>query len=145
MSTYTKVGCSIAKLNNIPRNIKVGYGNWASGKVHMKNNSFLMYGSISLNLEGSERVNPETELLVASSITLSEVPCDANGNILLTSQWLSHQKNLQWLSSEQLTAFFLCSAEPTHRINLLTGTIIANDSDDDYLKDIIFNMTIAKR
>lgn len=89
MSTVLASRAVNVLLNYIPLNIAGGYGRWDCGKAAMPGGEFLFYASILL----SSYANFSTEMVSAANMLLTEVPCDENGNILLKSNWLPHQKS----------------------------------------------------
>lgn len=134
MATVLNPRAVTVKMNNIPRNIGTGYGKWGSGKVIMPNGDFLFYGSVGL----SAYIAFNNETIIASNMLFTEMPCDSQGNILLKSHWLQHQTNDTWPDPEGLVCFLHCTSEPTHRVNLQTGVITDNNSDNDYIRNMSF-------
>lgn len=143
MAIFPVIGSHIKTLNNIPKNSGVGYGKWSSGKVYYADGSFLFYGSVSID-GANGAINIRTEAIANPCIKLAQVPCDADGIILLKSHWLTQVSNSSWPTEYNLTVNFLCSKEPTHRVVVATGEIISND-DGEYLKDMGISYIIVDR
>lgn len=137
-STVSPINGFISGLNNIPRNLSNGYGHWSCGKVEMPNGDFLFYGSI-----GIEEIDIPYDRLIGPGMLLNEMPCDAQGNILLKSYWMQFQKDTSWPVPNRLVCFFLCSSEPTHRVDTQTGTIIDDNSDNNYIKRITLSVSFG--
>ena len=133
MATVLPPRATSVNLNNIPLNVANGYGYSGAGKVTLPDGEFLLYGSISL----STHLDFTTEMISAANMLLTEIPCDGNGNILLKSSWMSQLTNDSWLDPQQLFCFLLCSSEPTHRVDLVTGDISSNADDNQYIRNIL--------
>ena len=121
-----------------------GYDATTCGKVNFSDGRMAIYVRLREDGFNSLEIDPHVEIDGGYSIEFSELPCDAEGNILLDSYLLTRFKRttspfigtLYW----QLT--LICSKEPTHRLNVLTGQVIQDGSD--YIRDIDFDVINAK-
>lgn len=128
------------QLNNLPINIFVGYGQTnGGGKVYKNDGSFIMYYSVNIEYVTS----PLTQITSNHSLIFTEIPCDNNGNSLIRSYWFGSVNG--YLPSEKIYVMIDCEKEPTHRINIGSGEIISNKSDNDYIKDLILTYQIADK
>lgn len=135
---YPVLGSRHFSLNNIPRNIAVGYKNTDSGKVFNDDGTFLLHTSIDIKGQ-SGPLSIRNEFAAGWSVKFSELPCDEKGNILVISHFFSE---LTTVTPESMRLVILCSKEPTHRINLSTGETIDNSSDNQYIKDMVIYYTV---
>lgn len=141
------LGSNITKLNNIPKNAYVGYGGRNSGIVHSPDGQFVMYGRICIDGSDGKPIIHSAESDTGYTVTFSEIPCDAAGNNLMEHYEMSTVYNDE-LSGDgpyflQLTIY--CKKEPTHRINTATGNITSNDSDGEYIKDMVLSYLVIAR
>lgn len=144
MSTpaYPVLGSRISQLSNIPRYIESGYKQTFSGQVNYPDGSFMCYGSVAINGSDGNPINTRYEADANWSITLYQLPCDSAGNIVMTSYCLSPFKN-DSVNSMRLMVF--CKTKPTHRVVLATGEIIDDNTDNEYLREMIFSYSILQR
>lgn len=142
-------GIQIIGLNNIPSNVSTGYGNTDTGKVFNSDGSFLVYTRIRL-IGSDDEALKDTRFETVSGVTadFQEVPCDKDGNVLMTHHVITRPAGEGEYSRENgyshgvgIRLFIFCKQEPTHRINLTTGEISAN-TDDNYLRHITFSYAV---
>ncbi|MCW2254061.1 hypothetical protein M2263_000152 [Providencia alcalifaciens] len=139
---YPVLGGFHKSLNNIPRNIGSGYGGKSSGKVKNKNGTFLFYGSVFI--EGKDgAIDYKNEIDACWSAKFTELPCDAEGNILMISHFFSAD-TIEGIG-DVMRIMILCAEEPTHRVNLTTGVITDNSTDNTYLKTILLSYVVYDR
>lgn len=136
-------GVNVVLINNIPRNIGTGYGHWSSGTISYPDERFAFYHVQDLEGSSNAPLNTRNEDAKCFSVTFSELPCDADGNILMDSYEMTKITNSTWPSGPnflQLTIF--CKKKPTHRVNISTGEVIDNNSDNQYIKEITLSYAI---
>lgn len=133
-----------AGIGNIFKAKTSGYDATSCGKINFSDGRMAIYCRLREEGFNSLAIDPRVEIDGGYSIEFSELPCDAQGNILLDSYQLTRFKRttsprpgeLDW----QLT--LICSKEPTHRLNVLTGQVIPDISD--YINDIDYDAINAK-
>lgn len=145
MNFYPLKGSRLQQLVNIPTNINYGYGKWGEGKIQYPDGKFLMYGSVNIEGGDNKSLNRRTEVMLMPSVYFHNMPCDADGNIVLISHWFDQQYNESWPSKDRLVLFLLCSQEPTHFINLQTGEMTSVAEARDYLREMLFSYSIGDR
>ncbi|WP_367299400.1 hypothetical protein [Hafnia alvei] len=140
------IGAGVRGGNNIPRSIHVGYGNWSAGKVYCPDGQFVMYNRVSVLGSNDQPIDHHIEDSVGFTVEFPEVPCDSAGNNLMdhyTIRQITNYNAPYGLYFVQIAIF--CKKEPTHRINLDTGEVINNDSDDQYIGTMPLSYIIIKR
>lgn len=138
-------GVEKAGLANILKAKTSGYDSTSSGKINFTDGRMAIYTRNREDGSNYLAIDPHIEIDGGYSIEFSELPCDAAGNILLDSYLLNQFKRttstfigqLDW----QLT--LICSKEPTHRLNVLTGEVIKDDGFN-YLLDIDYDVINAE-
>lgn len=142
--TYPVIGARYTNLNNIPRDISVGYKE-NHGHVYYSDGSFLFYGGINIVGSDGAKIDTSKEIDANWTVKFTELPCDSQGNILMTSWCLNPFTDPKWNNPYWMRIMVFCSKEPTHRINLSTGAIYSDDDDGQYLRTIIFSYTLLQR
>lgn len=139
-------GMQSMSLSNILLSEKTGYDNPTSGKINFLDGGFALYARLEEASSTSGDLNPHIEIDENYCVEFSELPCDAEGNIVLDSYALTRLKKTTtpYLGVNFYQLTLICSKEPTHRVNVLTGALVKNTSDSQYLTDIHFNCINAK-
>lgn len=120
-SVYTTVSANSFELGNIPSSShsSEGYGH-SFGYVRYKDGQFLMYIKQKVTRD-TDRIAESFAALVAN---LTELPCDSDGNPVMTTHWLSNEES--GTAAEFIfTLYILCKEEPSHKIELKTGKLIS--------------------
>ncbi|EJD6042679.1 hypothetical protein M0J40_RS08505 [Providencia rettgeri] len=130
------LGVETIGLNSIPRNSGHGFNQHGSGQVLQADGSFLMYAEFELKKDGKPLNGKLGEYAVTFTADFTELPCDVDGNILMVSHWFTRPLMDDKNEFHRSRLMILCSKLPTHRINLNTGEIVDNNSDDEYIRSL---------
>lgn len=140
--TYPVIGARYKQLSNIPRNTLNSYTQ-SSGHIAYSDGTFMFYGGVSIEGSDGQIIDGSKEIDANWSVTLSQIPCDSSGNILMTSSCLSPIDDDGYGPAMRIMIF--CKKQPSHRIVLSTGELIENSSDNCYMREIVFSYSLLQR
>ena len=137
--SYSATGQVIyVQLSNMPRNIHTGYGETnMGGRVYYSDGSFLLYYAVDMEYITA----PATQITANHSVSFSEIPCDRFGNVLMESCWISGVNG--YTSAQKMYVMMRMRQEPTHRVNMTTGSLLNNNDDNNYLRGATLSYQIA--
>ena len=104
-----------------------------------------MYSNLPVTGSNGQPIDHHIEDSTGFTVEFPEVPCDSAGNNLMDHYKISKITNYNWPDGPYFVQVAIfCRREPTHRINIETGEVINNDSDDQYIKSMPLSYILIK-